>query len=118
MCTYRAIARARAGASAELVAASAISTLLLCPARSAAARHWLPPCSALLAGTTPADDHVVGRLGAAGAAFWLACGVDRVATTGGLALSTAVRVVDRVHRDTADGRALALPPHAARLAPV
>src|SRR5690242_21247891 len=27
-------------------------------------------------------------------------------------------VVDRVHRDTADGRTLALPPHAAGLAPV
>src|SRR3954471_20152287 len=83
-----------------------------------AARHLLPPCSALLAGTTPADDQLVGRLGAAGAALGLARGVDRVATTGGLALTTTMRVVDRVHGDTADGRALALPPHAARLAPV
>src|SRR4051794_17678250 len=83
-----------------------------------AARHWLPPCSALLAGTTPADDQLVGRLGAAGAALWLARGVDRVATTGGLALTTTVRVVDRVHGHTADGRALALPPHPAGLAPV
>src|SRR5207245_7025698 len=51
-------------------------------------------------------------------AFRLAVGVHRVATTGGLALTTTVRVVDRVHGDTADGRALALPPHAAGLAPV
>src|SRR5689334_14973924 len=29
-----------------------------------------------------------------------------------------MRVVDRVHRDTADGVALALPPHTAGLAPV
>lgn len=43
---------------------------------------------------------------------------DRVATTGGLALTTTVRVVNRVHRDTADGRANALPAHAAGLAPV
>src|SRR6185312_7583112 len=74
--------------------------------------------SPLLAGTAPADDQLVGRLGAAGAALGLARGIDRVATTGGLALTTTVRVVDRVHRDTADGGALALPPHAARLAPV
>ena len=54
----------------------------------------------------------------AGTALGLARGVDRVATTGGLALATTVRVVDRVHRHTADGRALALPAHAAGLAPV
>src|SRR4029079_6533775 len=41
-----------------------------------------------------------------------------VATTGGLALATTVRVVDGVHHDTADGRALALPAHAAGLSPV
>ena len=56
--------------------------------------------------------------GLAGAAFGLAPRADRVATTGGLALATTVRVVDRVHGDTADGRALALPAHAAGLAPV
>ena len=39
-------------------------------------------------------------------------------TTGGLTLTTTVRVVDRVHRDTADGRADALPALAAGLAPV
>jgi hypothetical protein len=41
-----------------------------------------------------------------------------VTTTGRAALATTVRVVDRVHHDTADGRALALPAHAAGLAPV
>ena len=41
-----------------------------------------------------------------------------MATTGGLALATTVRVVDRVHDDTADSRALALPTHTAGLAPV
>src|SRR5690606_2604186 len=40
------------------------------------------------------------------------------ATTGGLALTTTVRVVDGVHGDTAHGRADALPAHAAGLAPV
>src|SRR5699024_8633415 len=65
-----------------------------------------------------AHDELVARLvRTAGAAFLLAPGADRVATTGGLALTTTVRVVHRVHDDTADGRALALPPHAAGLAP-
>src|SRR6201999_3412119 len=83
-------------------------------------RHLsLPPALALLAGPAPADDHPVARLAlAAGTALRLAGRVDRVPTTGGLALTTTVRVVDRVHGHTADGRALALPPHAARLAPV
>ena len=39
-------------------------------------------------------------------------------STGRLALTTTVRVVDRVHGDTTDGRADALPAHAAGLAPV
>src|SRR5699024_4203001 len=43
---------------------------------------------------------------------------DGVTSTGRLALATTVRVVDRVHDDTTDGGALALPPHAAGLAPV
>src|SRR5689334_19672485 len=43
-----------------------------------AARHLLPPCSALLAGAAPADDQLVGRLGAAGAALGLAGRVHRV----------------------------------------
>src|SRR5262245_46602116 len=44
---------------------------------------------ALLAGPATADDHPVARLAlAAGTAFWLTCGVHRVAATGGLALTT------------------------------
>src|SRR5207342_607285 len=43
---------------------------------------------------------------------------DRVPASGGLAFTTTVRVVDRVHGHTTDGRALALPPHPAGLAPV
>src|SRR5688500_17822721 len=81
------------------------------------ARHPGLPL-ALLVGTAAADDERIARLALAGAALGLARGVDRVATTGGLALTTTVRVVDRVHGDTADGRALALPAHAAGLAPV
>src|SRR3954452_7310167 len=74
--------------------------------------------SALLAGTAAADDHRVARLvRAAGAALGLTPGAHRVAAAGGLALTTAVRVVDGVHRHTAHGRALALPAHAAGLAP-
>src|SRR5690606_7235798 len=70
----------------------------------------------LLAATT--DDQPVARLvRLSSAAFLLTGRVHRVPATGGLALTTTVRVVDRVHGDTADGRALALPPHAARLAP-
>jgi len=53
-----------------------------------------------------------------GTTLGLAPWADRVATTGGLALTTTVRVVDRVHGDTTNGRALALPAHAAGLAPV
>src|SRR6266540_4594153 len=77
------------------------------------------PYSALtLAGLAAPDDHAVAFLTAAGAALGLAPRRHRVATTGGLALTTTVRVVHRVHGDTADGRALALPPHPAGLAPV
>src|SRR5204863_2273267 len=58
---------------------------------------FLPPCSALLAGTPAADDQLVTGLAAAGAAFRLAVRVHRVAPTGGPALTTTVRVIDRVH---------------------
>src|SRR5687767_13338225 len=74
--------------------------------------------SALLVGAPAAHDHGVTGLPLARPAFRLALRVHRVAPTGGLALTTTVRVVDRVHGDTTDGRALALPPHAAGLAPV
>src|SRR6266496_388615 len=53
---------------------------------------------ALLAGTAAADDQLVARLAlAAGAALRLALRVHRVPSAGGLALTTTVRVVDRVH---------------------
>src|ERR671920_1234969 len=74
--------------------------------------------SALLVGAPAAHDQGVTGLALARAALGLALRVHRVATTGGLALTTTVRVVHRVHGDTADGRALALPPHAAGLDPV
>src|SRR3954447_25895104 len=78
-------------------------------------RYLLAP----LRGLAAADDEAVAFLvGSAGAGLRLTPRADRVATTGGLALTATVRVVDRVHGDTADARALALPAHAAGLAPV
>src|SRR5437762_13963708 len=75
--------------------------------------------SALLAGTAAADDHRVARLvRAAGAALGLTPRAHRVPAAGGLSLTATVRVVDGVHRHAADGRALALPPQPAGLAPV
>src|SRR5665648_1180432 len=75
--------------------------------------------SALLAGAPATDDHrVAGLVRMTGAALWLTPRGHRVAATGRLALTTAVRVVHRVHRDAADGGALALPAHPPRLAPV
>src|SRR6188768_4366903 len=71
-----------------------------------------------LTGLAATDDQGIAGLALARAALGLAPGGNRVATTGGLALATTVRVVDRVHDDAADGRALALPAHAAGLAPV
>src|SRR5690349_20267526 len=78
----------------------------------------LLPYSALLAGLAATDDQGIAGLALARAALGLAPRGHRVATTGGLALATTVRVVDGVHDHTADGRALALPAHAAGLAPV
>src|SRR5690606_6278591 len=85
-----------------------------------ATRHLsLLPCSALLAGLATAHDELVaGLVRTAGASLGLAPGAHRVATTGGAALATAVRVVDGVHHDTADAGALALPAHPPGLAPV
>src|SRR3954447_7957893 len=75
--------------------------------------------SALLAGLAAADDHrVAGLVRPASASLGLSVRVHRVATTGGLSLTTTVGVVHRVHGHTAHGRALALPPHPAGLAPV
>src|SRR5689334_12649840 len=79
---------------------------------------FLPRLALVLAGAPAADDELVARLVLAGAAFRLTPRADRVATTGGLAFTTTVRVVDRVHHDTTDGGALALPAHTAGLAPV
>src|SRR5699024_3362801 len=69
-------------------------------------------------GTATADNHLVARtVRAAGAALQLAPWGHWVAATGRAALTTTVRVVDRVHSSTADGRAPALPAHTAGLAP-
>src|SRR4051812_1474927 len=84
-----------------------------------AARHLLLPLPALAGGVAAANDQLVARLAlATSTALGLTRRVHRVTTTRGLTLTTTVRVVDRVHGDTTDGRALALPPHAAGLAPV
>src|SRR5919202_3933169 len=73
----------------------------------------------LLAGAPASDDELVAWLvGLAGTALGLTPRADRVTAAGGLTLTAAVRVVDRVHHDTTDGGALALPPHAAGLTPV
>src|SRR3954453_20634879 len=78
----------------------------------------LPYSALVLAGLAATDDEGIAGLALARAALGLAPRGHRVATTGRLALATTVRVVDGVHDDTADGRALALPPHPAGLAPV
>src|SRR6185312_15277182 len=84
-----------------------------------AAWHRLLLPVVLLAGAPASDDELVALLIAfTGAALGLTPRADRVTAAGGLTLAAAVRVVDRVHHDTADGGALALPPHAAGLAPV
>src|SRR6478609_7961390 len=84
-----------------------------------ATRHLPLLLLALLAGVATTDDVLVAFLvGVAGATLSLAPRSDGVTSTGGLALTTTVRVVDGVHRDTTDGRADALPALAAGLAPV
>src|SRR3954470_1160638 len=83
-----------------------------------AAWHRWVLLALVLAGAPASDDELVARLVLAGAALGLAPRAHRVTTTGGLTLTTTVRVVDRVHHDTADGGALALPPHTTGLAPV
>src|SRR6478735_6857389 len=83
------------------------------------ARHLLLLLLTLLAGVTTTHDVLVAFLvGVTGATLSLAPRGDGVTSTGRLALTTTVRVVDRVHRDTTDGRANALPAHAAGLTPV
>src|SRR5215212_6494854 len=78
----------------------------------------LPYSALVLAGLAATDDEGIAGLALARAALCLAPRRHRVTTTRGLALATTVRVVDRVHDHTTDGRALALPAHAAGLAPV
>src|SRR5450830_483202 len=81
--------------------------------------HPLQLLLALLADIAAANDELVALfVDVAGAALFLAPRADRVASTRGLALSTTVRVVDRVHGDTTHCRANTLPAHAAGLAPV
>src|SRR5690606_1875022 len=81
--------------------------------------HLLSLLLALLAGVAAANDELVALfILVTGAAFFLAPRRDRVTSTRGLALTTTVRVVDRVHDDTANGWANALPAHAASLTPV
>src|SRR3954466_16285804 len=74
--------------------------------------------SALLVGAPAAHDQGVTGLPLARPALRLALRVDRGPAPGHAALTTTVRVVHRVHGDTTDGRALALPTHSAGLAPV
>src|SRR5262249_11100303 len=77
-------------------------------------RSYLTPAAAAAAA---AHDHLVGLLALlAGAALGLAPRRHRVATARALALTTAERVVDRVHGHAAHVGALALPPVAAGLA--
>src|SRR5699024_8588171 len=78
----------------------------------------LPPCSALLAGATTADDHAVGFLAATGATLGTPCWVHGVAATRRLALPTAVGMVDGVHDHAAHRGAFTFPTRAARLSPV
>src|SRR6185312_8934393 len=75
--------------------------------------------SLVLARTAATNNQLVALfVGTAGAAFALTVRVDRVTSTGGLAFTTTMRVINRVHDNTADGRANALPAHAASLTPV
>ncbi|AIY01718.1 hypothetical protein ART_2119 [Arthrobacter sp. PAMC 25486] len=75
--------------------------------------------SLVLASTAATNNQLVALfVGTAGTAFALTVRVDRVTSTGGLAFTTTMRVIDRVHDNTADGRAYALPAHTASLTPV
>src|SRR5699024_9584531 len=74
--------------------------------------------SALLAGATTTNNlGVAAFVGLACTTLELTPGADRVASTGGLTLTTTVGVVHWVHHNTANGRALALPATPACFAP-
>src|SRR5690606_15462452 len=78
-----------------------------------------PGLLALLADVAATNDELVAlAVGLAGTTLGLTPGADRVTSTGSLTLTATVRVVDRVHGDTTDGRADTLPAHTAGLAPV
>src|ERR1700722_622905 len=84
-----------------------------------AAWHRLLLARVFLAGASASDDEFVTLLVAlAGTAFGLAPRADRVTTTGGLALTTTMWVVHRVHHHTAHRRAVALPAHPPGFTPV
>src|SRR6476659_8259941 len=97
-----------------------VPTFLLRTRWTVGSLAWLlTSCSPLLALTPATHDELVAFLvRPAGAALRLPVRVHRVTPTGGLALATAVRVVDRVHGHATHVRTLALPTHAAGLAPV
>src|SRR3546814_6730656 len=80
------------------------------------ASHGLP----LLLRVTRPDDHLVGRFVVTGTSTLgrLAPRSNRMTATRGAAFTTAVRVIDRVLRDTARQRTLAEPAVAAGLAQV
>src|SRR3984957_15305778 len=80
-----------------------------------ATRHLGCSLPLVLAAAT-ADQPVTWLVRLAGAALRLAPWADRVATTGGLAFATAVRVIDRVHGHATNRRSLALPAVTPRLA--
>src|SRR6516165_2604745 len=80
---------------------------------------WPLLARVLLAGAPASDDELVaGLVAPSGTPLGLAPRAHRVATAGGLALTTAVRVVDGVHHHTTHRRPLALPAHPAGLTPV
>src|ERR1700761_929267 len=80
---------------------------------------WLPLARVFLAGAPASDDELVaGLVAPTSTPLRLAPRADRVTTTGGLALTTTVRMVHRVHHHTTHRRALALPAHPPGLTPV
>src|SRR5699024_2968054 len=75
--------------------------------------------SALLASATTTHDQAIRRLiRATGTTLGLTPRADRVTATGGAALTTAVRVINRVHDNATNLRAATLPAHTAGLTPV
>jgi hypothetical protein len=73
----------------------------------------------LLADVTTTNDLLVRwKVWLTSAAFLLTPRGNWVTTTGGLTLTTTVWVVNRVHNNTTNGWANALPAHAASLTPV